>query len=132
MLDTTIDGRASGLSNEEAAFQQLTATLLGKPGEPSMKKPSMYCGWRAYATWMEILCGTSLVTRGISSDGRGKDEFKMAAEASGRVAFVLSKETINTRSGMAWQVDEVPVLIVRDPALPPDEVVLIDRGVQKQ
>lgn len=121
-IHTTTTGRGSGMSNEEEAVQKLIASLM----ETGAKNPVVLCGSRAYMTWLEILCGTSLVGRGVSSDGRGKHEFQMAATVSGRIAFKLSSETVNTRSGMAWQVEESYVSLVRNSMLGPDDVVIYD------
>jgi hypothetical protein len=120
-LDTTITGTSGGASSEEEAMQKLVASLVKLPFEPVM-----LCGWRAFSTWIEILCGTSLGL-GVSSDGRGKAEFKMASESAGRLGFMLSRETINTRSAMAWQVDEQRVMLVRSNNMIPDEVAIYDR-----
>ena len=121
-IHTTTTGRGSGMSNEEEAMQALMASLQ----TCAAKNPVLLCGSRAYAAWLEILCGTSLMTRGVSSDGRGKSEFLMAAKVSGRVGFKLSSETVNTRSGMAWQVEERMVALVRNTMLGPDDVVIYD------
>lgn len=121
-IETSVTGTSGGKNNEEEAFEQLMAKLLAG----GQAKPVLFCGWRAYSAWVEILCGTSLVTRGSSADGRGAHEFKIAAEKSGKIAFALSKETVNTRSAMAWQVTETPVRIFRSTALSPDEVMIHD------
>lgn len=121
ILDTSITGTGGGVSAEEEAMQALVTRIVKLPFEPVL-----LCGRRAYSMWLEILCGTGLGL-GVSSDGRGRDEFKVASEAAGRVSFVLSKETVNTRSAMAWQVSEQRVMICRNTGLEPDDVLIYDR-----
>jgi len=121
-IHTTTTGQGSGMSNEEEAMQALMAALI----KVESKHPVVLCGGRAFGMWLEILCGTSLVQRGTSADGQGKDEFKLKATLSGRVAFKLSNETINTRSGMAWQVEERIVSLIRNSILGPDDIAIYD------
>jgi hypothetical protein len=121
-IHTTTTGHGSGMSNEEEAMQALMSMLM----KVEAKHPVVLCGGRAFAMWLEILCGTSLVQNGVSSDGRGKDEFKLKATLCGRVAFKLSNETINTRSGMAWQVEERIVSLIRNSILGADDVAIYD------
>lgn len=102
-------------------MQALVSRIVQLPFEPVL-----LCGWRAFSMWLEILCGTGLGL-GVSSDGRGRTEFKLASEAAGRMSFVLSKETVNTRSAMAWQVEEQRVMICRNTGLGADDVVIYDR-----
>lgn len=121
-LDTSITGTSGGVSPEEEALQKLVSALMKLPFDPVV-----LCGWRAYEMWLEIMCGTDFLASAFSSDGRGREEFKLVALASGRMTFTLSRETINTRSAMAWQVQEQRVMLCRNTGVSPDELLICDR-----
>lgn len=114
-------GRGSGMSPEEEAFQQLAASLIKLPYDPVV-----LCGWRAYGSWVEILSGLSLVKHGRAADGRGAQEFVQMAKTHGWMRFELQRETINTRSAMAWQVEPLPVLLMLSAGLEADELRIYD------
>ena len=117
-------GRGSGMSPEEEAFQKLVAQLNPLPFDPVV-----LCGWKAFHTWLEIISGLSILTHGRTADGRGRAEFVQNARACGWVRFELSRETVNTRSAMAWQVDPRPVLLMTSIGLEADEVRIYDVNV---
>jgi hypothetical protein len=117
-------GRGSGMSPEEEAFQKLAASLNVLSFDPVV-----LCGWRAYQEWVEILSGLSLVRDGRAAGGQGPQEFIQMAKTCGWVRFELQRETINTRSGMAWQVEPRPVLLMSSIGLEPDDVRIYDVDV---
>lgn len=112
------------MSCEEEAFQKLAASLIKLPFNPAV-----LCGWRAYAQWLEILSGLSLVTDGRSAKGQGPEDFIKLATASGWVRFELQRETIMVRSKIAYTVEPQPVLLMQSKALDPDEVRIYDAAV---
>jgi len=120
-LDTSITGTSGGISNDEEAATKLIAAVAKLDFDPVV-----LCGANAFSMWLEILCGTSLGL-GVSSEGRGKQEFMIAAESCGKMGFKISRETINTRSAMAWQVQEQHVLLARNTGLDKDFVAIYDR-----
>jgi hypothetical protein len=112
------------MSAEEEAFQKLAASLLKLP-----YNPVVLCGWRAYAQWLEILSGLTLVTDGYSAKGQGPDDFVKLATACGWVRFELSRETIMVRSKIAYTVEPQPVLLMQSKGLDPDDVRIYDAAV---
>ena len=123
-LFTTTTGSGGGASNEEEAMQKLVGELASLDFDPVL-----LCGAHAFSMWLEIICGTSLgqgIARGTGGGG-GIREFMVASELCGRIGFTLSRETINTRSGLAWQIEEQHVLLVRNPGLAAEEVAIYDR-----
>lgn len=126
-LHTTQTGYSGGASPEEEAMTRLVKAMM----DPGIAKPVLYCGWRAYATWLEILSGTKFLLDAKSADGRGAPEFLSKAQRTGRFHFTVSDETVNTRSGMAWRVEEKLVQIVRNESLDPDHIAICDIGVRQ-
>mgnify|MGYP001579456209 CR=1 FL=1 len=117
-------GRGSGMSAEEEAFQKLAASLVKLPFNPAV-----LCGWRAYAQWLEILSGLTLVTEGYSAKGQGSDDFIKLATACGWVRFDLQRETIMVRSKIAYTVEPQPVFLMQSKGMEPDEVRIYDAAV---
>jgi hypothetical protein len=115
------------MSPEEEAFQKLAASLIKLPFNPAV-----LCGWRAYAQWVEILSGLSLVTDGKSANGRGRAEFIQLATACGWVRFELTRETIMVRSALAYTVEPQPVMLMQSIALEADEVRVYDAAILQQ
>lgn len=120
-------GRGSGMSAEEEAFQKLAASLIKLPFNPAV-----LCGWRAFAEWLEILSGLTLVTDGMAADGRGPAEFIKLATACGWVRFELTRETIKVRSKIAYTVEPQPVLLMQSTGLDPDEVRIYDSKILRR
>lgn len=112
------------MSAEEEAFQKLAASLLKLP-----YNPVVLCGWRAYAQWLEILSGLTLVTDGYSAKGQDSDDFVKLATACGWVRFELSRETIMVRSKIAYTVEPQPVMLMQSKALAADDVRIYDGAV---
>jgi hypothetical protein len=115
------------MSAEEEAFQKLAASLIKLPFNPAV-----LCGWRAFAEWLEILSGLSLVTDGMAADGRGPAEFIKEATACGWVRFELTRETIMVRSKIAYTVEPQPVLLMQSTGLDPDEVRIYDSKILRR
>jgi hypothetical protein len=121
-------GQGSGLSPEEAAFQQLAAALIKLKFDPVL-----LCGWRSFGHWLEILSGLTLVTEGRAADGRGATEFIQTARACGWVRFELQRETIMVRSAIAYTVEPMPVVLMLSNAMEPDELLIYNaKTVQKR
>jgi hypothetical protein len=112
------------MSAEEEAFQKLAASLIKLPFNPVV-----LCGWRAYAQWLEILSGLSLVTDGYSVKGQGPDDFLKLATSCGWVRFELQRETIMVRSKIAYTVEPQPVFLMQSKGMEPDEVRIYDAAV---
>lgn len=120
-------GQGSGLSPEEAAFQQLAASLIKLNYDPVL-----LCGWRSFGHWLEILSGLTLVAEGKAADGRGATEFVQMAKACGWVRFELQRETIMVRSAVAYTVEPMPVVLMLSHAMEPDGLLIYDaKQVQK-
>lgn len=115
------------MSAEEEAFQKLATSLLKLPFNPAV-----LCGWRAYAEWLEILSGLSILTDAIAVDGRGRTEFLKQANACGWVQFELQRETIMVRSKIAYTVEPQPVLLMLTNYLDPDDVRICNGDVLRK
>ncbi len=118
-LDTTVSGTQGSLNAEEVAFEGIVKALY-KCDFP----PVLYCGSRKFSEVVEIVSSQAAM---LSRDQRRL--LKKTAEKTGIFVLNASKETVASRSGIAWQVDEMKYPVVRTSQLDPDEVRILPRRV---
>ncbi len=113
-LATSITGSQGGMSAEEEALQGILRALHG-----CAFPPVLFAGKRKYSELVEIISSQQAM---LSRDQRR--QLKKSAEKCGFFVLNTSAETIATRSGIAWNVNEVKYPIVRTSKLPDDEVLI--------